>query len=153
LDDGSLRKSYRFEHGTSDLLPGDPAKTALNRSEKTWSDWSTTTPLASEIGISNPPARYLQYRVQSNRDLKSPSAMAELRRVQFYYQNQNAAPVIARIRVHTDGFGVSKMTQPPMDAPVNLDQLLSGGGRATTPAPILRPPLKMTRSPGLCMVV
>ena len=124
-----------------------------DKPEKTWSDWSAATPLTPEISISNPPARYLQYRVSFERDPKSPSATAQLRRVQFYYQNQNAAPVISRIRVYTDGFSVSKMPQPAMEAPMSLDQLLGGSSRAANPAPGLRPPLKVTKGPGLCTVV
>ncbi len=123
-----------------------------DKPEKTWSDWSAATSLAPEIGISNRPARYLQYRVLFGRDPKSPSATAQLRRVQFYYQNQNAAPVISRVKVLTDGFGVSKMMQPPMDAPMTLDQLL-GGGRPGNPSATPRPPLKVTKGPGLCTVV
>ncbi len=125
--------------------------------ENTWSDWSTATPFAPEIAVTSPPARYLQYRVQFKRDVKSPGATAQLRRVQFYYQNQNAAPVIARVKVFTDGFGVSRMPAPSMDAPVNLEQLIGGAGNASAanpPQPMaMRMPLKLTRSPGLCTVV
>jgi len=129
-----------------------------DKPEKTWSDWSAPTPLAPEIAVTSPSARYLQYRVQFKRDAKSPSATAQLRRVRFYYQNRNAAPVISRVKVFTDGFGVSKMPAPQMDAPVNLDQLLgssAGGAAAANPqlAMAMHPPLKMTRSPGLCTVV
>jgi sugar lactone lactonase YvrE len=145
-----------------------PANTALefssrsgntDKPEKTWSDWSAPAPLAPEITVTSPPARYLQYRVSFKRDAKSPSATAQLRRVQFYYQNQNAAPVISRVKVFTDGFGVSKMPTPQMDAPVNLDQLLGSGAAAGAPganppmAMAMHPPLKMTKSPGLCTVV
>jgi len=130
-----------------------------DKPEKTWSDWSAPTPLMPEITVASPPARYLQYRVQFKRDVKSPSATAQLRRVQFYYQNQNAAPVISRVKVFTDGFSVSKMPAPQMDAPVNLDQLLGSGAAAGAPganplmAMTMHPPLKMTKSPGLCTVV
>jgi len=130
-----------------------------DKPEKTWSDWSAPTPLMPEITVASPPARYLQYRVQFKRDVKSPSATAQLRRVQFYYQNQNAAPVISRVKVFTDGFGVSKMPAPQMDAPVNLDQLLGSGTAVGAPAAnpqqamAMHPPLKMTKSPGLCTVV
>ena len=127
------------------------------KSEKTWSDWSAPAPLAPEIAVTSPLARYLQYRAVFKRDAKSPDATAQLRRVQFYYQNQNAPPVIMRIKVFTDGFGVSKMPPPQMEAPVNLDQLLGGGagGASTNPqlAMAMHPPLKMTKGPGLCTVV
>jgi sugar lactone lactonase YvrE len=151
-------------HPTGDV----PANTALefstrsgntDKPEKTWSDWSAPALLAPEITVTSPPARYLQYRVVFKRDVKSPSASAQLRRVQFYYQNQNAAPVISRVKVFNDGFGVSKMPAPQMDAPVNLDQLLGSGAAGGAPgvnpqlAMAMRPPLKMTRSPGLCTVV
>ena len=144
-----------------------PATTALeistrsgntDKPEKTWSDWSGATPLAPEITVASPPARYLQYRVQFKRDAKSPNATAQLRSMQFYYQNQNAAPVISRLKVYTEGFGVVKMPTPQTEAPVNLEQLL-GSGPGSTPAAnpqlamALRPPLRMTRSPGLCTVV
>jgi hypothetical protein len=81
-----------------------------------------------------------------------------LRRVQFYYQNQNAAPVISRVKVVTEGFGVSKMPMPQMEAPaMNLDQLLGSGDlSAANPvaaAMMMRPPLKVTRIPGFCTVV
>jgi hypothetical protein len=133
--------------------------------EKTWSDWSDPKPLGAEIAVTSPSARYLQYRVQFKRGAGSPGDAAQLRRLQFYYQNQNAAPVISRIKVITEGFGVSKMPMPQMDAPaVNLNQLLdSSGGNASNPSAansaqsamtaMMRPPLKMTKSPGLCTVV
>jgi WD40 repeat protein len=130
-----------------------------DKPEKTWSDWSKPAPLGLEISISSPPARYLQYRVSFKRDAKSPSATARLQRVRYYYQNQNAAPVISRLKVYTEGFGVSKMPAPQMDQPVNLDQLLGGsaGSSASTANPLsamtMRPPLKLTKSSGLCTVV
>ena len=144
-------------------VPGDTALEFSTRSgntekaEKTWSDWSVPAPLASEIAVTSPPARYLQYRVLFKRDAKSPNTTAQLRRLQFYYQNQNAAPVITRVRVLTDGFGVSKMPPPQMEAPVNLEQLLGDGAGRTSANPqsplVLRPPLKMIKGPGLCTVV
>ena len=130
-----------------------------DKPEKTWSDWSAPALLAPEITATSPSARYLQYRVMFKRDAKSPSATAQLRRVQFYYQNQNAAPVISRVKIFTDGFGVSRMPAPQMDAPVNLDQLLGSGSAGGAPganpqmAMAMHPALKMTRSPGLCTVV
>jgi len=124
-----------------------------DKPEKTWSDWSAPAPLSPEISISNPPSRYLQYRVAFARDLKSTNATAQLRRLQFYYQNQNAAPVVSRIRILAEGFSVSKMLQPQMDAPMNLDQLLGGAGRTANSMPVMHPPLKVTRGPGLCTVV
>ena len=122
--------------------------------EKTWSDWSDAKPLAAEIAVASPPARYLQYRVQFKRDAKSPDATAQVRRVQFYYQNQNAAPVVAKVKVYTEGFAVAKMLMPQADAPMNLDQLLSGS-QAPNPMAMMamHPPLKVTRSSGLCTVV
>ena len=131
--------------------------------EKTWSDWSETNSLSPEIAITSPSARYLQYRVLFQRDADSPSATAQLRRMDFYYQNFNAAPVISRIAVHPEGIGVSKMPTPQIEAPaMNLEQLL-GSDSGTSPAanPALaalaammsHPPLKVTRSPGLCTVV
>jgi hypothetical protein len=130
--------------------------------EKTWSDWSEPKTLSAEIAVASPDARYFQYRVAFKRG-GSPGATAQLRRVQFYYQNQNAAPVITRIKVINEGFGVYKMPMPQMgEAPANLNQLLEGGnssGNAANPAAaammamLSRPPLKTTKSPGLCTVV
>ena len=137
-----------------------------DKPEKTWSDWSAPAPLAPEITVTSPLARYLQYRVLFKRDAKSPNATAQLRRVQFYFQNQNAAPVISRVKVHNEGFGVAKMPMPQPEAPaVNLNQLLGSGSgdlpNASGPNPAMvaiaammaHPPLKMTKSPGLCTVV
>ena len=132
--------------------------------EKTWSDWSEAKPLSAEIAVTSPAARYLQYRAQFARDTNSPSATAQLRRAQFYYQNENAAPVISRVKVITEGFGVSKMPLPQAEATaVNLNQLLdssgSGAPAASNPAAaaitamMTRPPLKVTKSPGYCTVV
>jgi hypothetical protein len=130
--------------------------------EKTWSDWSEPKSLGAEIAVVSPPARYLQYRVQFKRSTGATNATAQLRRVQFYHQSQNAPPVIARLKVITEGFGLSKMPMPQMEAPtMNLNQLLdSGGGNPANPsaanpaqAVMMRPPLKVTRSPGLCTVV
>jgi hypothetical protein len=126
-----------------------------DKPEKTWSDWSAPMPLTPEITVTSPPARYLQYRLQFKRDAKSPSATAQLRRVQFYYQNQNAAPVISRVKAFTDGFGVSRIPMPQAELQVNLDQLLGGPGGTTAANPMMgmRPPVKTTRGPGLCTVV
>ena len=166
--DGDVPGSTRLEFSTRSGNTDKP--------EKTWSDWSEPAPLASEISISSPPARYLQYRVSFKRESKSPSATAQLQRVRFYYQSQNAAPVISRVKVYTEGFGVSKMPAPQMDQPVNLDQLLGSGGgggnRPGNPDPLpgggagsgaftanslsataMHPPLKMTKNPGFCTVV
>ncbi len=127
--------------------------------EKTWSDWSESKPLGPEILTASPSARYLQYRAQFRRDAASPSATAQLRRVLIYYQNQNGAPVVSRIKVHTEGFGVSKMPLPQqMELQgMNLDQLLESTGTPVSnpalSALMLRPPLRVTRSPGLCTVV
>jgi hypothetical protein len=132
--------------------------------EKTWSDWSEPQPLSAEIAVASPAARYLQYRVEFKRGGSSPGATAQLRRMQFYYQNQNAAPVISRVKVINEGFGVSKMPMPQMnEAPANLNQLLDGGGKspansanpaaAALLAMLSHPPLKVTKSPGLCTVV
>jgi hypothetical protein len=82
-----------------------------------------------------------------------------LRRVQFYCQNQNAAPVIARVKVRAEGFGVSRMPMLQMEAPaMSMDQLLGSGGGAAAANPAMaammsHPPLKVTKSPGLCTVV
>ena len=135
--------------------------------EKTWSDWSDPKPLGAEIAVASPPSRYLQYRVQFKRAGGAPGAGLQLRRLQYYYQSQNAPPVIARLKVITEGFGLAKMPMPQMDAPaVNLNQLLnsaSGGNPPNPPAAnpamaamsaiMMRPPLKVTKSPGLCAVV
>ena len=123
-----------------------------DKPEKTWSDWSEAKPLSSEITVASPPARYLQYRVQFKREAKSAVATAQVRRVEFYYQNENAVPVVSRVKVFAKGFGVAKMPMPPMDTPVNLDQLLSGGTMAS-PMMGMHPPLRTTRSSGLCTVV
>ena len=132
--------------------------------EKTWSDWSDPKPLGAEIAVASPPARYLQYRVQFKRDAGAAGATAQLRRMQFYYQSQNAPPVISRLKVITEGFGVAKMPMPQMEAPpVNLNQLLDSGSGGNSAQPsaanpamaamMMRPPLKVTKSPGLCTVV
>ncbi len=133
--------------------------------EKTWSDWSEPKPLSTEITIASPNARFLQYRAEFRRAAGSPSATARLRRLEFYYQNGNAAPVIARVKVIVKGFGLTKMPMPQMEAPpVNLNQLLNddGGGNApAAPNPVAaamvammgQPPLKEAKSPGACAVV
>jgi len=133
--------------------------------EKTWSDWSEPEPFGAEIAVTSPTARYLQYRIQFKRAAGSPDAAMQLRRVQFYYQNQNAAPVISRVKVITEGFGVSKMPMSQGESPAaSLNQLLDGsGGNPSHPlssnpamaamAAMMRPPLKVTKSPGLCTVV
>lgn len=123
-----------------------------DKPEKTWSDWSETKPLADEITVASPNARYLQYRVKFKRDGSATGATAQLRRVQFYFQNQNAAPVISKIKVIAEGFGVSKMPMPQMDSPaVNLGQLLNNSDTGSAMM-LMQPQLKMNKSPGLVTV-
>ena len=135
-----------------------------DKPEKTWSDWSAPKPLSAEIAVTSPNARYLQYRVHFKRAADSSSATVRLRRMLFYYQNGNAAPVISRVKVIVKGFGLAKMPLLQMEAPpVNLNQLLDdGGGNASAaPNPVVaammamtaQPPLKETNSPGACAVV
>lgn len=126
--------------------------------QKTWSDWSSPQALADEIAVSNPPARYLQYRIQFKRDAASPGATARLRRMEFYYQNLNAPPVISRVRVHNEGFSIVKMPMPDMGTPqASLNELLEGGSKPNVPEVILammaQPPLRSTPRPGYCTVV
>jgi hypothetical protein len=130
--------------------------------EKTWSDWSEPKPLSAELAVASPSARYLQYRVEFQRDAGSPSATAQLRRMEFYYQNFNAPPVMSRIRIHNEGFSISKMPPPQLEAPaVNLNQLLNDGrgdpaanpAAAVLMAMLSHPPLKETKSPGYCTIV
>ena len=135
--------------------------------EKTWSDWSDPKPFGAEIPALSPPARYLQYRVQLKRDTGAADTALQLRRLQFYYQSQNAPPVISRLKVITEGFGLTKMPMLQMEAPaINLNQLLDSGngdnspnlsganpGMAEMAAMLMRPPLKVTKSPGFCTVI
>jgi hypothetical protein len=158
---GKLHPDSEVPDGT--MLEFSTRSGNTKKPEKTWSDWSEPKPLSAEIATTSPSARYLQYRAQFRRDAGSPSATAQLWRVQFYYQNQNAAPVISRVKVHAEGFGVSKMPVPQMEAPtMNVDQLLgNGAGDPPTANPAMaamtammkHPPLKVTKSPGFCTVV
>jgi sugar lactone lactonase YvrE len=132
--------------------------------EKTWSDWSRPEPLCAEIAVASPNARYLQYRLQFQHEAGAPGATACLRRMEFYYQNLNAPPVISRVKVHNEGFSVAKMAGPqPMGMPpANASQLLdddgsssrSGGERAAAMmAMMAQPPMQTMPSPGYCTVV
>jgi len=130
----------------------------IPKPRKTWSDWSAAQPLAAEIAVTSPNARYLQYRIQFKRDAASPGATAQLRRMEFYYQNLNAAPVISRVRVHNEGFSIVKMPLPDMGTPqASLTDLLEGGSKPDVSEVILammaQPPLKTTPRPGYCTVV
>ena len=123
--------------------------------EKTWSDWSDATAVSPEIGLTSPSARYLQYRARFKRGTSREHGTPELRRVVFYYQNENAAPVISSVKVRAGGFGVTKMPMPPMDGqPMNLGQLLDGGSSGGNAGMMgMQPPLKVTKGPGLCTIV
>jgi streptogramin lyase len=127
--------------------------------QKTWSDWSSPRALSAEIPGASPNARYFQYRVAFKRDARSPGATAQLRRMEFYYQNLNAPPVISRLRVHNEGFSLVKMPIPDMGAPqASLNDLLDGGSKPGGPAEVIltmmaQPPLRTTPHPGYCTVV
>jgi hypothetical protein len=132
-----------------------------------WSDWSASAPLAGEIPVTNPEARYLQYRVKFERDAASPGATACLRRMEFYYQNINAPPVISRVTVHTGGsdnggFGMPGMPMPGMDGqPPNAGQMPDSGGfnpngqnpGAEIMAAMMQPPMRMAKNSGSCIVI
>ncbi|HEY1789503.1 MAG TPA: WD40 repeat domain-containing protein [Verrucomicrobiae bacterium] len=146
-------------------VPGGTKLELMTRSgntpkpQKTWSDWSSPQPLSAEIAVTSPNARYLQYRVTFKRDAGSPGATARLRRMEFYYQNLNAPPVISRIRVHNEGFSVVKMPVPDMGGPqANINELLDGGSKPSGAAEMIlammaQPPLRATPRPGYCTVV
>ncbi|HUB87940.1 MAG TPA: hypothetical protein VMB22_08620 [Verrucomicrobiae bacterium] len=159
--DGSAANNTNLEFSTRS---GNTAKP-----EKTWSDWSAPEPLSGEIAVTSPGARYLQYRVEFKGDGNSPDASPELRRMELYYQNLNAAPVISRVIVRNDGFSIAKMPMPQMEeaSTVNLEQLLDGSGDGDNPsqlstanpaaaaimAMMMQPPLRMTQNPGYCTVL
>jgi len=148
-------------------VPGGTKLEIMTRSgntpkpQKTWSDWSSPQPLASEIAVTNPDARYLQYRLKFKRDAGSPGASAQLRRMEFYYQNLNAPPAISQLRVHNEGFSVVKMPMPDMGGPqANMNDLLDGGAGSRPGgaaevilAMMAQPPLRTTARPGYCTVV
>ncbi len=128
--------------------------------QKTWSEWSHPQPLATEIAVASPNARYLQYRVELKRGGHSPGATADLRRMEFYYQNLNAPPEISRIRVHNEGISVVKMPMPDMGPPqASMNELLDGGNSKPSGAAemilamMAQPPLRTTPRPGYCTVV
>jgi hypothetical protein len=131
--------------------------------EKTWSEWSEPKPLADEIAVTSPDARYLQYRVEFKREAGSPATAACLRRMEFYYQNINAPPVISRVVVRNEGISITKMPMPDMgDQPGNLNDLLEGDGSKpggggpgaeVIVAMMSQPPLRMAKNPGYCAVV
>lgn len=130
------------------------------KTDSQWSDWSAAVPLAGEIAITNPDARYFQYRVEFKRAAGSPGATASLRRMDFYYQNFNAPPLISRVAVHNDGFALAKMPMQDMgDQPVNLGDLVDGDSpNGPNPGGPMMPMMgqaqvKMTKSPGYCTVV
>jgi sugar lactone lactonase YvrE len=153
--DGDVADGASLQFSTRSGNTGKP--------EATWSDWSEAKPLAAEIAVASPSARYLQYRAQFKRDPATAGGTPDLRRMEFYYQNFNAAPVISRVKIHAEGFGVSKMPMPQMDAPaMSMDQLLGSKagdapagnpGMAAMAMMMSHPPLKVTKSPGLCTVV
>ena len=115
--------------------------------------------MAGEIAATGPDARYMQYRVEFKRDAGSPGATASLRRLEFYYQNINAPPVISRVVVHNEGFEITKMPMPDMEGqPANLSDLLDDNGSKPSGAEVIvammsQPPLKMSKNPGYCTVV
>lgn len=128
--------------------------------QKTWSEWSSPRPLAAEIAVASPNARYLQYRVTFKRNAASSGATARLRRMEFYYQNLNAPPVISRVRVHNEGFSIAKMPIPDMGTPqANINELLESGNGSKPGVPevilamMAQPPLRTTPRPGYCTVV
>lgn len=130
---------------------------------QTWSDWSQSQPVGGQITVASPDARYFQYRVTFKRDTGSAGTTAQLRRMEFYYQNLNAPPLIIRIRVHNEGFSLAKMPLPEMGAPqASLNELLesdsdaakSGGDAAEVILTMLaQPPLRTVPHPGYCTVV
>jgi hypothetical protein len=130
--------------------------------EKTWSEWSAPQPLGNEIAVASPNARYLQYRVEFQR-AGSPGETASLRRVEYYYQNLNAPPVISRVKVHNEGINIAKTPMPQMDGPgASLSDLL-GGDAASSKGPnpmaaimanmAAMQQLKTTKTRGYCTVV
>jgi hypothetical protein len=132
-----------------------------------WSDWSAPAPLAGEIAVTNPEARYLQYRVKFTRDASSPGATARLRRMEFYYQNINAPPVISRVTVHSGGsdnggMGMPGLPTPDMGGqPPNAGQMADGSGfnpNGSNPgaeiiAAMTQQPMRTAKNSGSCMVV
>ena len=167
--DAKQKSQWGRLHPLSDLPKGTKLEIAT-RSGNTgkpngvWSDWSEPMPVADEIAVASPDARYFQYRVKFERDAGLPGATACLRRLEFYYQNINAPPVVSRVAVHNEGYTLTKMPMPEMDGqPANLSDLLGGDsdsskvdgvnpGMAMMAAMMAQPPLKMTKSPGYCTV-
>lgn len=99
--------------------------------DETWSDWQ---PLRDH-SVASPHGRYLQYRANFDK------TEAILRGVRLFYTYRNGAPIVSRINLLPVGLTV--VTIPPKDSPVNVSQLTSGkNGKSIQ---VQRPPVRQIR--------
>ena len=80
--------------------------------DTTWSDWSAAYTTASGEQITNPKARYLQWRATFKRGA-SAAAGDFLERVQIAYMQQNLRPQVVSINVLPFGVGLQKQPYLP----------------------------------------
>jgi sugar lactone lactonase YvrE len=96
--------------------------------DTTWSDWSAAYTTASGEQITNPKARYLQWRATFKRGA-SAAAGDFLERVQIAYMQQNLRPQVVSINVLP--FGVALQKQPYL--PSATLSLSTSSGEAGAP--------------------
>ena len=124
--------------------------------QKNWSAWSEAYTDPAGVRITNPPARFIQWRaVLRAVDSRTPS----LSEVSIAYLRRNIAPRVEKVIVQAPGIAVRALPMPPQQIePVNLEmppptlRQTSGAGiiQAQPPPPGQRvePPPQGTAEPG-----
>lgn len=108
------------------------------KADATWTPWQAVEENAADVE----PGRYFQYR------LALKDGDVAVRRVRFFYQHANAAPVIAAVRVVIADLGLEQFEMPPQQPAVDLDQLFRGAGTYSPSESERRAQIRAYESPG-----
>ncbi|HEY5991856.1 MAG TPA: WD40 repeat domain-containing protein, partial [Candidatus Udaeobacter sp.] len=86
-----------------------------DRPDTTWSDWSAKYKDANGSQISNPKARFIQWRATLRRTSEAPGGEARLEDVSIAYLPRNVAPEVLAINVLPPGVALQQQIQMQVD--------------------------------------
>lgn len=134
--------SWRFTNPSGGSVKISTRTGNTEKADNSWSDWSAPY-TASGQQVTNPKARYMQWRATFERGTK-PAANDSLEAVQIAYLQENMRPQVVGITVIPSGVALQKMPSTTLGTTVNLSSTTSDGqslnsprlrGRETNPMP------------------
>ncbi len=127
--------TWRFNNASGGAIKISTRTGNTDKPDNTWSDWSTPYSVSGQP-MTNPTARYLQWRAAFDRGTK-PGASDTLEGVQLSYMQENLRPQVLNITVLPPGVALQKIPSMP-GSTMSLNLSSTGTDGQSLNAPRLR---------------